>query len=332
MTVTIKALNVNVALTEGFWHLKTSGVRENSRNGPVIVAPTPVVTEYAHPTERVLFNPVRDANPVFHLMEAIWMIAGRDNVEFLLPFNANFKQYAEDDGVVHGAYGARWRYVLDIDQLHAIVRVLKGNPESRQAVMQMWDAKLDLGQKKRDLPCNTTIYFDCREGRLNMTVCCRSNDILWGAYGANAVHMSVLQEVVAAGVGVPVGLYRQFSNNFHAYTENEQAAEFLRRPSAGYQNPYTPGYVWPMPLVAPHEDYRDFVQDCEELTGLHETEDREVLFQTDFFNLIAEPLRRMYLARKLEGMKFTREEIMSSCPCNDWLAAFADWTARRDTK
>ena len=33
--------------------------------------------------------------------------------------------------------------------------------------------------------------------KLCMTVCNRSNDMLWGAYGANVVHMSMLQEFVA---------------------------------------------------------------------------------------------------------------------------------------
>jgi hypothetical protein len=51
-----------------------------------------------------------------------------------------------------------------------------------------------------------------------MTVCCRSNDIIWGAYGANAVHFSFLLEFIASATGIPMGVYRQFSNNFHLYT------------------------------------------------------------------------------------------------------------------
>ena len=42
-------------------------------------------------------------------------------------------------------------------------------------------------------------------------------DRLWGAYGANVVHMSVLQELVAHRLGVPVGVYRQVSDSFHVY-------------------------------------------------------------------------------------------------------------------
>ena len=63
----------------------------------------------------------------------------------------------------------------------------------------MWDAKQDLSHRNesKDLPCNTHVYFSIREGFLDMTVCNRSNDLIWGCCGANAVHMSFLQEYVA---------------------------------------------------------------------------------------------------------------------------------------
>jgi hypothetical protein len=50
-----------------------------------------------------------------------------------------------------------------------------------------------------------------------MLVTNRSNDIVWGAYGANAVHFSYLLEYVASSIGVKVGRYWQVSNDFHIY-------------------------------------------------------------------------------------------------------------------
>ena len=41
--------NVNEALTLGLKCVLGSGIREDSRNGKVIVHPDPVVTEYARP-------------------------------------------------------------------------------------------------------------------------------------------------------------------------------------------------------------------------------------------------------------------------------------------
>ena len=66
----IDATNVNQAYEKGVAYLIDEGVKEDSRNGPVVVAPGPVLTRYTHPTQRVLFSPLRDANPFFHIMEA----------------------------------------------------------------------------------------------------------------------------------------------------------------------------------------------------------------------------------------------------------------------
>ena len=84
----------------------------------------------------------------------------------------------------------------------------------------MWDAKKDLTHLNisKDLPCNTHVYFSIRDGFLDMTVCNRSNDLIWGCCGANAVHMSYLQEYVAIMCGVDIGFYTQsYLESHHEY-------------------------------------------------------------------------------------------------------------------
>lgn len=86
----------------------------------------------------------------------------------------------------------------------------------------MWDGFTDLQKARaggKDLPCNTAIYFDPLGDDLNMTVSNRSNDLVWGAYGANVVHMSMIHSYVAHMVGKKVGTYYQESNNLHLYTD-----------------------------------------------------------------------------------------------------------------
>ncbi len=235
----IRARNVNGALNEGMHLLDECGVREDSRAGPVVVAPWPVTTIYERPCERVLFEPRRDANPFFHLMEGLWMLAGRQDAKFLNRYVRDFgDRFAEptvmwqneNERIIHDAYGHRWRRAFGYDQLDLIVKKLRANPQDRQCVLQMWDAT---AWQERDLvvkiygddmigqddlegdwvsrPCNTHAYFRVRdvayrdppvtdqnsaewEARiarggdkvLDMTICCRSNDAIWGAHGANA--------------------------------------------------------------------------------------------------------------------------------------------------
>lgn len=226
----INVRNVCQALPLGLHYLTRHGVREDSRNGPVLVAPGPVTTATYYPTERVLLSATRDANPFFHLVEAIWMLAGRDDSASLVRFVKRFADYAEPGpGHVHGAYGYRWRTALGFDQLNAIVERLRRDSTSRQAVIQMWDARCepdagcdDLLGDWRDRPCNTHVYLRVRNSDLSasvldITVCCRSNDAVWGCHGANAVHFSVLQEYLAARIGIGVGVMYQVSNNYHVY-------------------------------------------------------------------------------------------------------------------
>lgn len=203
--------------------------RETTRNGDAIVFPEPVTTEYLCPRERVLFCPERDANPFFHLFESMWMLAGSSDARWLDTYVHDFSErFAERGGHIHGAYGHRWRhnfYVRHLngaetnDQMVATAGLLRSDPTTRQAVMAMWSPERDLNINVRDKPCNTHVYFRMRHGQLDMTVCCRSNDIVWGAYGANAVHMSMMHEYMAALVGCQLGVYHQVSNNWHGYCD-----------------------------------------------------------------------------------------------------------------
>jgi thymidylate synthase len=240
----IRSRNVNGLFVEGLQHLGSVGESGDSRAGRVIVAPTPVMSVYERPMERVLLDAKRDANPFFHLMEGLWMLAGRDDAAFLDNYVKDFGSRFAENGVIHGAYGKRWRTSLGFDQLDEIVRRLRADPTDRQCVLQMWDATQsiedahqtyaggdDLQGSWKDRPCNTHCYFRVRTDRetdlggpvsqvvLDMTILCRSNDIVWGAYGANAVHMSMLMEYVAGRVGVGVGTMYQLSNNYHAYVD-----------------------------------------------------------------------------------------------------------------
>lgn len=219
-TTTISVPNVEAALYEGLTALKDNHFLEESRNGGVAVFPGPVVTEYLYPWQRVVFNDARNANPFFHFMEALWMLAGRNDVVFLSQFNKRIAAYSNDGATFDGAYGERWRNWNDWgDQLVEIVEVLRRDSTSQRAVLAMHDPATDLGYHGKDQPCNTHVYFDLRYRKLNMTVCCRSNDMLWGAYGANAVHFSMLQQFLAEWLGVGVGVYTQVSNNMHVYLD-----------------------------------------------------------------------------------------------------------------
>lgn len=335
MTQVIETRNINSAVKWGLTNLLEKGLREDSRNGKVLVAEDPVITVYERPQERVLFSPTRDANPFFHLMEALWMLAGRNDVAFPVQFNKRFAEYSDDTVTIHGAYGFRWREFFGIDQLAFLIDELKTNPKTRRAVLGMWSPYADLaplvdddgnpfagGLGSKDVPCNTHVYFDVRGGKLNMTVCCRSNDAIWGAYGANVVHFSMLQEYIANKVGVPLGVYRQFSNNFHAYTDiyNEEALAAIAK-EAGETNYYNSQNTPIIPMGADHELWDE---------ALHAFID-DVPLPLDlapaFFTQVAVPMRAAWYARKSKD-ESAAFKLINDMPDCDWKIAAAAWMLR----
>lgn len=329
----IKARNVNDAYVAGLDFLTHKGETEPSRNGTVIVAPCPVTTIYSKPTERVLFDSRRDANPFFHLMEALWMLAGCQDARWLDQFVSDFSErFAEFDGMQHGAYGHRWRSAFGFDQLTAIVKKLCKNPKDRQCVLQMWDCDeitgcCDLTGDWKDRPCNTHAYFRVRSEYFNqekvdyldLTVCCRSNDIVWGAYGANAVHFSVLQEYVATLIGVEVGVYYQVSNNFHVYEDIWQKV----RGSIPFtiSNNYNTGATFALPIVTDIESF-----DEEVISFVNGSDVSQ--FKNGFLKFVAGPMFVAYGLWRAKNRVAAYDTIVTMPDC-DWRMACMAWMKRR---
>ena len=322
----IRVRNVNQAFAEVFWKLRAYRLDvEETRNGPVIAFPEPVVTTYELPTERVLFHAGRDANPIFHLMESIWMLAGRNDVAFLDKFNSRLKQYSDNGKTYNAAYGYRWRRHFDTDQLVDVIKLLRRDRSTRQAVIQIWDVD-DLVKKTKDKACNTQALFDCRGGKLNMTVFNRSNDIWWGAYGANAVHFSFLQEFVAHAVRLPVGAYRQVSNNLHLYIDLYDAKKYLDFPPQCEEfDAYARARVRPMPIML-DDDYLRFLQDCEKFCSSPFSQFAK--YSHSWFKNVALPMAMVSKTRR-EGSG-SGAEWAGQVLASDWRMAVADWIARRD--
>ena len=330
----ITARNVNGALHDALWWLKVAGVEEDSRNGPVRVAPGPVLTEYRRPCERVLFSAVRDANPYFHMFEALYMLAGRSDLAWLTQFNVRMAEFSDDGEYLHGTYGFRWREWFGFDQLRYLIEHLREQPGSRRAVLTMWSPLGDLiasegvgGISSKDIPCNVSAFFDLRGGALNMTVTCRSNDVLFGAMGANAVHFSFLLEYVAMHLGVPVGVYRQFSNNFHAYTA------LPKYPSAdpgitGCADRYESAGVCSLPLLQLGETAEEWDRDLDLLFA--ETTHVKTYY-TRFFGEVATPMLVSWHERK-RGRPQDGRNVAELIAAEDWRAACLEWIDRREVK
>lgn len=334
----VKISDVNQALQFSLEHLMNSGVEESSRNGPVLVAPEPVCIEYVNPRSRVLFSPTRDANPFFHLFEALQFLEGTNDIEFPCYFNSSYGQFSDDGRTMWDAYGWRWRRFFGWDQLTTIAEELRRDPTSRRCVLSMWNS-MDTSSEHDDfyvathggkaVPCNTHAYFAVREGRLNLTVMNRSNDLVWGLAGANAVHMSFLLEYMCMLTGLPMGTYYQFTNNLHIYTARFDRVWMEAVVAECYaledMDTYGTG-----PAIEPgfDEDLARFMPWARGVIRGERTGSNPVL-NTEFMLDVVFPMFMVWVGRKagapLESLCQWTDEIGAP----DWQAACLEWIERR---
>lgn len=334
-------------------------------NGPATII-------YERPTERVLFNPARDANPFFHLYESLWMLAGRNDIAPLRYYVPSF-DFTDDGKTVPGAYGYRWRksYAYDddrnyhsVDQLDHLLDYLRRNPNGRRAVLSMWNVEDDLlnVEESRDVCCNLNAMFSIREEvvetymdhgsdvevkdkYLDMTVTNRSNDLILGTLGANAVHFSFLQEYLADCLGVSVGRYVQFSNDLHVYVPSENSTgrtykwtpkEWLDEYLDAHATNYGDGIEAKIPLV---KDRGRFDAEVQSLVRAFSGERQSWSNVADYIETLTEPFLVTVAAPMLAAFAMYKErkksqalDITSSIMASDWRIAATSWLSRRKDK
>jgi hypothetical protein len=226
--------------------------------------------------------------------------------------------------------------------------MLKNNPYERRAVLQMWDPHQDLAracnkkQERKDVPCNTNIYFKIRDGKLCMTVCNRSNDMLWGAYGANVVHMSMLQEYMAHSIGVPMGDYTQISDSFHIYPnavwDKVKDIELDIYTYRELKNHYDliDGYE-PVPLVNDTESFLrelkfffDFFQSYRFAPDDFINRSDDIEWNNNIFPDVAMPMLKAFHYHKERDYLNSYREVQK-IKSLDWMEACFEWIRKRDT-
>lgn len=170
------------------------------------------------------------------IAETMWILAGRDDVDWLSNYLPRAKDYSDDGKTWHGAYGPRLRkWAPDengwgTDQLAHVVDLLKDDPTTRRAVMQIYNPSEDsfsADVKRKDIPCNNWIHFLPRDGKLYAHVAIRSNDLMWGWSGINHFEWAAIQHIVAGLVGMEQGALTFSISSLHLYEPHWDKAKSI---------------------------------------------------------------------------------------------------------
>ncbi|MCY1533968.1 Thymidylate synthase [compost metagenome] len=132
------------------------------------------------------------------------------------------------------------------NQLNSIIKILSEKSSSRQAVVQLFDAK-DILKPRKDIPCTCTLQFLIRKKKLHMFTSMRSNDVYLGLpHDVSAFTM--MQEILARPLECELGEYKHYVSSLHLYEKNfEEAKSYI---NSGFQQviemPEMPkGNPWP---------------------------------------------------------------------------------------
>lgn len=159
------------------------------------------------------------------LGELTWYLSKTNDLARIAYYLPKYSKSAEE-GVVHGGYGPRLFSFDGFDQVDYVIETLRRKPDSRQAVIQLFDHS-DVSAKHLDVPCTCSLQFLIRAGRLQLIVFMRSNDV-WMGFPHDVFCFTMLQELIANAVGAPLGSYIHMAGSLHLYeSDRAKARGFL---------------------------------------------------------------------------------------------------------
>ena len=172
---------------------------------------------------------LREIPPKLFIAEQLWFISGSNRPsEFLQQYTSIWNPFISEDGTLTAAYGYRWRHHFGRDQLREFIELLRRDPSSRQAVVVAWDPARDglLGEPQKNVPCPFSFMGNILDGRLNLHVCMRANDLVIGA-PYDIAGFALLQCILAQELGLKPGVYSHSIAYAEFYEVHAPAVEEL---------------------------------------------------------------------------------------------------------
>lgn len=158
---------------------------------------------------------IRDISMFYLLGEWMWYLSGRNDVDFISVFGKMWRSLSDDGKTNNSAYGYLIKEAFGFNQVEKIVELLKKDPNSRRAVININTPNVNVIETK-DEPCTIALQYFLRDGKLHSTTVMRSNDIFLG-FPYDVAFFTELQKTIADKLGVEYGTYTHIANSLHVY-------------------------------------------------------------------------------------------------------------------
>ena len=166
------------------------------------------------PLQNRITTPFRKWSSKYAEREWNWYLTGDPGGNEISKHAPIWFNHMDENGEVRSNYGHQWQRN---DQIGYVIKELERDPQSRRAGLTFYDGK-EHETYAYDTPCTTGAFFYINNGKLDMTITMRSND-LWFGFCNDQYCFSELQRMVADRLNLPVGQYFHFAMNFHLYPD-----------------------------------------------------------------------------------------------------------------
>ena len=190
-----------------------------------------------NPTARVATLPIRKFSLAYACGELAWYASADDSLNFMQYYAPQYERFSDNGKTLHGAYGPRifaptpYNAAEDwtLSPWDRCVRLLRKDPDSRQAVIPIYQSDRDLPTENgtaisKDVPCTLSLQFLLRDEKLWLVVNMRSQDF-WLGVPYDFFCFTALQELMACELGVGLGHYVHLVGSLHAYEPNWRGIE-----------------------------------------------------------------------------------------------------------
>jgi thymidylate synthase len=162
------------------------------------------------------------------IYELLWFLRGETNVDYLRAHGVTiWDEWADERGELGPVYGKQWRRWAtadgrEIDQISAVVRQLRTDPNSRRMLVSAWN----VGELERMAlaPCHVLFQFYVAAGRLSCQLYQRSADVFLGV-PFNIASYALLTCMMAQQCDLTPGEFIWSGGDCHLYLNHLEQAE-----------------------------------------------------------------------------------------------------------
>lgn len=167
-----------------------------------------------NPEDNFITDKERKWSVSYAVREWQWYLSGDPSAVEISKHAPIWKNMMDKNGNVRSNYGWQWKRN---DQLEKVIKMLQDNPNTRKATVSIYDGK-EIDTYSNDTPCTYAVQFTILDGKLNMAVLMRSNDI-WYGFCNDQFCFSNMQIYIADILKLEVGTYYHFAHNLHLYND-----------------------------------------------------------------------------------------------------------------